>query len=215
MRALKYWLIYHTLCPLAVWFLRLYRRLVGFRVLNWDNEIQTRGEGPGIYVMFHCDLLYCAMFLMEAHERGLTCTIELSASRDGEIAARILGKLGLRITRGSAVKRRRIAGVRGLLRELKEGRSVGIALDGPRGPRGKISPAILSIAQRTGCPLAPHYGRATREWRLPTWDRFRIPKPFRRAEGVFLEPLYVPKDADEATLERIRKRLREQMEIGD
>jgi lysophospholipid acyltransferase (LPLAT)-like uncharacterized protein len=39
---------------------------------------------------------------------------------------------------------------------------------------------------------------------LKSWDRFLVPLPFARCVYVFGTPIEVPKDADEATLERLR-----------
>ena len=211
MRRLKYWIILTFLCPLLVWIIKGYRFLIRFRCQDVAKGLDQRKRVAGIYVVFHSKLLYAAWMLMVAKRYRAPATIELSPSRDGEIAARILTGLGFRVVRGSG-KRKHFSAAKNVMNELESGHWVGVALDGPRGPRGKISSAVLHYAQKTGCPLVPIDGRARSEWRLPTWDRFRIPKPFSRAEGIVHDAIFIPSDADEAAIESVKTRLRELME---
>jgi lysophospholipid acyltransferase (LPLAT)-like uncharacterized protein len=50
------------------------------------------------------------------------------------------------------------------------------------------------LASQLEIPVVPVGISATREWRLRSWDHFRIPKPFSRVEIVFGESLSVPAD---------------------
>ena len=43
-----------------------------------------------------------------------------------------------------------------------------------------------------------------RPWRLGTWDRFAIPRPFSRARAVVSRPLAIPADLDRDGLEAHR-----------
>jgi lysophospholipid acyltransferase (LPLAT)-like uncharacterized protein len=42
---------------------------------------------------------------------------------------------------------------------------------------------------------------------MTSWDRTQIPKPFTTVAMAIAEPLYVPRDADDAALEKWRLRL--------
>jgi len=48
---------------------------------------------------------------------------------------------------------------------------------------------------------------ASAEWRLRSWDEFRIPKPFARCVLRFGDPIRVPGDADRAGQEAARKEI--------
>ena len=48
---------------------------------------------------------------------------------------------------------------------------------------------------------------ASRDWRLRSWDGFRIPKPGAQVVVGFGEPVRVPARADQATRETARKEL--------
>jgi lysophospholipid acyltransferase (LPLAT)-like uncharacterized protein len=45
-----------------------------------------------------------------------------------------------------------------------------------------FAPGAAIAAQRTGAPILPIRVQATRAWRLRSWDRFLIPKPFARVD---------------------------------
>jgi len=64
---------------------------------------------------------------------------------------------------------------------------------------------VIALARLSGAPIVPTAVGASREWRLRSWDEFRIPKPFARCVVRFGEPIRVPAGADRATLEATRK----------
>jgi hypothetical protein len=49
--------------------------------------------------------------------------------------------------------------------------------------------------------ITPFYVAVANKWELNSWDRFLIPVPFSRALVRVASRIYVPRDADEATLE--------------
>jgi lysophospholipid acyltransferase (LPLAT)-like uncharacterized protein len=50
-----------------------------------------------------------------------------------------------------------------------------------------FAPGAAIAAQRTGTPIVPIRVTASRAWRLRSWDRFLIPKPFARVEIAYGE----------------------------
>ena len=77
--------------------------------------------------------------------------------------------------------------------------------DGPTGPREVVKAGVVALARFSGAPIIPVAVGASREWRLGSWDEFRIPKPFARCVVRFGEPMRVRPDADRAALEAARK----------
>lgn len=129
---------------------------------------------PIIYLIWHGQLLP----LLWTH-RNRDIAVIISEHRDGEIIARVAESLGFRTVRGSTSR----GAARALLeasRAIEEGHDVAITVDGPRGPAGSVAPGALVISQRAGAPMVPTGATATRSWRLRSWDRFMIPKPFAR-----------------------------------
>ena len=67
------------------------------------------------------------------------------------------------------------------------------------------------MAQKAGASLIP-VGISARPRRLiKSWDKFMVPRLFSRAIMIFGDPLKVPSDADEATVESIRQQLELEM----
>ncbi len=141
---------------------------------------------------------------------GSAAGILISASKDGEYIARIARSVGFVPLRGSS-SRLGAPGLKALIELARSGRTVAITPDGPRGPRYSIGPGVLAVAQKSGYPIIPFAIGLSSFWELPSWDRFRIPKPFSRGYACWGEPLSVPPDADDATLDQLAAELRRRM----
>jgi lysophospholipid acyltransferase (LPLAT)-like uncharacterized protein len=160
-----------------------------------------------IYTLWHGELLPLLW-----HHRGEGIAVLISEHRDGEIIARIAEGLGYTTVRGSTSKGASRALI-GLVRAIESGRSAAVTPDGPRGPAHVFAPGAAIAAQRSGVPLIPVRASATRAWRLKSWDRFLIPKPFARVDVHYgaLTPVQTdtPREAAELaprleeTLERL------------
>ncbi len=132
-----------------------------------------------------------------------------SPSKDGAILADAMAKFGVGSVRGSSSRRGGVA-LRELIGAMEAGNDIGITPDGPRGPVYKLAPGVLKLAQLTGARIMPVHVRYSRYWELKSWDKFRIPKPFSRAEIIF-DTLHEVKatNEDEAAFEAEQARLEE------
>ncbi|HEX2189502.1 MAG TPA: lysophospholipid acyltransferase family protein [Longimicrobiaceae bacterium] len=157
----------------------------------------TRQGRSVVFVLWHGRLLPCTYW---NRHRDLVTLV--SQHRDGEYIARIVERWGYTAVRGSS-SRRAAGALRELVRHVRAGRSLAVTPDGPRGPRQVMKPGALLAAQLAGAPVIPAAGGASRGWWFGSWDRFLVPKPFARVRLVYGEPVHVPRDADEAELERI------------
>jgi hypothetical protein len=161
--------------------------------LTWRREVR-RGEyrerldrdGVAfIYALPHGHLLP----LLWYHRRQGVAVV-VSEHRDGEIIAQVARRLGYRTVRGSTTRGAARA-LLGVIRELEEGHPVAFTPDGPRGPAGSFAPGTVVASQRSGCPILPVAAGAKRAWRLRSWDRFMIPKPFAKVTVAYGEPTVV------------------------
>lgn len=50
-----------------------------------------------------------------------------------------------------------------------------------------------------------------RPWRLGSWDRFAIPKPYSRARALVSEAIQVPPRLDRAGIEQYRQRIEQRL----
>jgi lysophospholipid acyltransferase (LPLAT)-like uncharacterized protein len=67
-----------------------------------------------------------------------------------------------------------------LVDTLRAGHDIGITPDGPRGPCYEFKPGGVIVARRTQAPILLIGGEFGAAWRLGSWDRFYLPKPFSR-----------------------------------
>ena len=80
--------------------------------------------------------------------------------------------------------------------------------DAPRGPRFVFKLGIIYLAKRTGIPIIPVIWSADRCWKLKSWDRTIIPKPFARIVALFADDyIRVPADAAREECEIYRQQL--------
>jgi hypothetical protein len=156
-------------------------------------------RAPLIYAMWHGRLLLLPYLYGHRGAHVLT-----SRSRDGELVARWIRRFGLEPVRGSS-SRGGADAVRLLARAIRAGREVVVVPDGPRGPREVLKPGVIALARLSGAPIVPTAVGASREWRLRSWDEFRIPQPFARCVVRFGEPIHVSRAADRPGEEAVRK----------
>lgn len=95
----------------------------------------------------------------------------------------------------------------GLVEWVRKGYDVAITPDGPRGPRCRVQPGLVKLAEKTGVPILPIRVVYHRAHVLRTWDRFLIPMPFSRVDIVFEELQEVDQSGGESVFEAERKRI--------
>jgi lysophospholipid acyltransferase (LPLAT)-like uncharacterized protein len=137
------------------------------------------------------------LLLMRYAYRGRRMSVLVSQSRDGELIARVMARLGIETCRGSS-SRGGAAGLRDLLRRARAGSDIALTPDGPRGPLRVVQPGVVLAAAASGLPLVPVAMAASRRHELSSWDRMPIPLPGSRVEFVFGAPMTVPREADVA-----------------
>jgi lysophospholipid acyltransferase (LPLAT)-like uncharacterized protein len=168
-------------------------RILGstWRLRFFDREPVDRcrfGRGPVMYAMTHGVLLPLAY----AH-RDRRIQVLVSESRDGEIIARIIGRMGFHLVRGSNTRGGERAALE-MVRRGREGFDLGITPDGPKGPRGSVAPGALLVAARAQVPIVAIGVAANRATNASSWDRFLVPHPFASVAIVYGEPLRVAAD---------------------
>lgn len=156
-----------------------------FRVIGQDRFEKMLNSGGGIIATWHGITLPLIFY---CRHKGLWAIISLS--RDGELQNRIIQSRGFRTIRGSSGRQ----GIKAFLeaaRRIKEGGVVALTPDGPRGPARIAQPGIVLMAEKGECDILPVGVACEAAWRLHSWDRHMIPKPFSRTVIVFGEPVKV------------------------
>lgn len=134
----------------------------------------------------------------------------ISASRDGDLLSDAIHRFDYDVVRGSSSK----LGASALLQlgeELNAGRDVVITPDGPRGPAYELGPGIVFLAQKTGAQVLPMNMEYSSCWRVKSWDRFIIPKPFCKVRVIIGQPLRMRPTFSDQEFENERTRLQNAM----
>ena len=180
------------------------------------EEIYASGSSM-ILSFWHSRILGCSRYVHKIvfRARGLPPHVLISRSRDGELIARWIERGGASTSRGSS-SRGGSAALRDVLRTLRRRpHAVVTTPDGPRGPDRRAQPGTILLAQMTGVPIFPMSFAAGRSWRLRSWDRFILPKPFTRLAIVVGDPIAVPREAGKEERERLRVELEEGIRRAD
>jgi lysophospholipid acyltransferase (LPLAT)-like uncharacterized protein len=178
---------------------RLWSHTIDWKAVYFDPTVDTvhpRFTGRYVYVGWH---EYMVMpILLRGHRRMLALA---SQHGDGAIISRAMRHLGWGVSRGSTSR----GGTAALLRFLRDDRRCpNLTPDGPRGPRRVLQQGPIFLASKLGLPIVCVGYAYDRPWRLRSWDRFAIPRPFTRGRAVFGPPLRVPERLDRNALESHR-----------
>ena len=148
------------------------------------------------------------LFMVAPHwPRRHSIAAVISNHRDGDLFTSSIAWYGAGAVRGSS---RRDGGARALretLRRLRDGTCVAFTPDGPRGPRMRASPGVVTAARLSGAAVVPFAFATARRRILRSWDRFHLPLPLGRGVVVWGTPLHVPRKASDEELAAWRLRI--------
>jgi lysophospholipid acyltransferase (LPLAT)-like uncharacterized protein len=188
--------------------------LVALVTSRWMSTLDYRGalyderadpvhpefRGPAIFLFWHEYIPF--LFYLRGH-----CGIAMLLSRhqDAEWLAKAARHMGFETVRGSTNR----GGVSALRELFQRGRAMNLAItpDGPRGPRRTLAPGAVFVASRLGIPLIPIGLGYECPWRLSTWDKFAVPRPFSRARAIAGPPVFLARDLDREGLELARQQV--------
>ena len=167
--------------------------IIGYtsRVRQINKEVlkdALKEYGSVIVATWHKNIFF-SIWLLRKHD----LTALISSSDDGEVIYDVFSKFGYKAVRGST-SRGGIPALKQLIKLLEQKISVAITPDGPLGPPEKIQSGVVLLAKYSGVPIIPWHYEADSQWRLKSWDRHKIPKPFTAVVESYGEPFLVPKD---------------------
>lgn len=144
-----------------------------------------RGEKRAIFVFWHG-----RMIMMPFLKPPGNMAVLISHHNDGSLITTTMERFGIGAVRGSKSQGSSEA-VRGLVEAAQQGKNIAITPDGPRGPFQVPAPGAIYVAMRSGLPIIPIAYSASRHWRLRSWDKFMIAKPFSRIAFLVGDPIQV------------------------
>ncbi len=179
--------------------LRCGLRTLDFKAVSCDpttDPLHPQCPGRFLYVTWHECIL--AGVPLRAHSGMMGIASE---HRDGELLNQWAAQLGWKMVRGST-SRGSVSALKQLLQDREH--HLNIAPDGPRGPRREMAQGAIFLASKAGLPLVCCAYGFDRPWRLNSWDRCIIPRPFSRARAIFGPPLTIPQRPGRERLEHYR-----------
>lgn len=188
------------------WLIRTIGATVRFEIVGQEHHAAAE---PLIYCFWHNRIPIATYFW---RRRGIV--VMSSRSFDSEYIARFIQRFGYGTAKGSSTRGAR-AGLIQMIRAVREGKSAAFTVDGPRGPIYQAKPGALLVAAKTGAAILPFSVSLEKCWRLPSWDRIEIPKPFTRAWVVIGERFYVKDADDEAQQQRLQNVLEDLRQHSD
>lgn len=196
-------LVQRALAALAAGLMGAVRVTTRWRSVNADIAAPAwTGEKPVIVAFWHNRL---AMMPACWPSRAPFYML-ISSHPDGRLIANTIAHFGFHAVAGSSTRGGGEA-LRTLVRHLKDGRSIGVTPDGPRGPRMRAGEGVLMLARLSGAAILPLAVSVRRRIVLKTWDKLIIPLPFSRGAMIWGEPLAVPRDADETQMADLHRKL--------
>jgi lysophospholipid acyltransferase (LPLAT)-like uncharacterized protein len=202
MKIRKPWVI-KSLCLVGYWLVRALLATVFCKYWRSGRDYSPANVGPKekfIYVLWHEYLLVPIVRFHYSRVRLL-----VSQHSDGLIVAELCKHLRMGVVRGSKTRGGMLA-VRRLLRRSRY-RFLAVTPDGPQGPRRRVNAGVIFLAQKLGWPIIAIGVGLRGPWRLKTWDRLAIPRPFQPAAFVTSEPLFIPPNVNRDQLEMYRQKV--------
>lgn len=188
--------------PLFASFLTALYKTCRIQVFGQQHEQEFARKGqPVLCALWHFSLFYCTY-----HFRHRRAVAMVSASKDGELMARTMQRLGYTTVRGSKTKGG-LEAVKQIVKLVQVGYSAGLVADGSQGPARVVQKGVIIIARETGAPILPVTHATKGAINFNSWDRTVLSLPFSRLAFFYGEPLFVPPTARGNELEKYRRDL--------
>ena len=154
-------------------FLKLLYFTYRIKIIGKKELLEGQGD---IIVFWHSKMLPIIPFL---GGKGIVALV--SMSEDGELISDVLKRFHYKMVRGSTSRGGGRALVK-LLKKIKDGYTIAITPDGPRGPSRKFQKGALVLSLKTGAKIIPISYKSSGSHFFNSWDRFELPFPFSKIE---------------------------------
>ncbi len=165
-------------------------------------------NNPFIFAMWHGQFL----MLPALYTGQVQVSAILARHDDAALLGEILERFDIKLVRGAGAGTRKkdrggTYALRTALKTLATGATFAMTADVPPGPARRAGDGIVALARMSGRPILPFAAATSRYATLKTWSRMTINLPYGKLAYVIGEPIFVPREADEATLEIYRQRV--------
>ena len=181
-----------------------FRSLIGTIDFKWafyDPEIDPNVAKRRYILMFWHEHILCPLFF----RRHSPVTMLLSQHGDAEIVNQAAQFVGMKTIRGSS-SHGAVSALKQFIR-LPDHDILAFVPDGPRGPYRQLAPGAIFLASKLQLPIVMLGIGYDRPWRMSSWDRFAVPRPFSRGRIISSPMLSVPERLTRDALEHYRLKL--------
>jgi hypothetical protein len=193
-------------------YLRLVFKTTHVTVDPPDGYARIDAHLPVILAMWHGQH-FMGPFMRRPGDRG---KVLISRHRDAEVNAVVCDRLGIEMIRGSGdngaefIRKGGLGAFRQMLDALEDNYSVALTADVPKVSR-VAGLGIVMLARESGRPIFPVALATSRRYVLDNWDKTTINLPFSRGAAVCGEPVWVPANATDTTLEQCRRQIEDNL----
>ena len=177
-------------------------------------DIGARGAELAPYILG----LWHGQFMLVPAQKpdGQPIRVMVAKHDDAQLLAQALNTFDMQLIRGAGAgakgrDRGGAAALRAAIATLDEGINVAMTADVPPGPARRCGLGIVTLARLSGRPVLPLAVASSRYRSLKTWSRMTINLPYSKLGVVLGEPVYVPHDADQETLECCRQTVEDEL----
>jgi lysophospholipid acyltransferase (LPLAT)-like uncharacterized protein len=168
---------YLLLLPICL-VIRIWSATLRLKVRKEDIPHIAPPESPQIIVFWH-NCLSMVPAIKAKYWKKSPLNSLVSASGDGAWLVAFFKILGLKSIRGSQNFRGAQA-LKELIKVVRREEIIGITPDGSKGPPYIFKPGVAAVAKTCKCPIVLYGFEFSSAWRLKSWDRFFLPKPFSK-----------------------------------
>lgn len=151
--------------------------------ISGADALQEAAKQKLIIALWHDKLLLAPLVRRALKHTPLAVVV--SNSRDGKLLASFVNTFSNTTPIFVAADVRHGALLQ-MVDAIDEGKTILITPDGPRGPRHTVKPGIFFTQEKANAQIIAMHWQASKAWKLNTWDRMQIPKPFAHIEITFL-----------------------------
>lgn len=183
----------------------LFRQWIGTIDFKWafyDVEMDPWVTNRHFIFAFWHEHILCPLFI----RHHCAVTMMLSGHQDAEVVNQVARLVGMKCIRGSSNKGG-AAAAKQFLRLKTTGNVLAVTPDGPQGPARRMAPGVIHMASRLQLPLVLYGVGYDRPWRVNSWDRFVLPRPFSRGRIISSPLMHVPKRLSDEDFEHYRLKM--------
>ena len=198
----KNFLIQKILAFIAVMYICIVSLTSNIKYINNSiPEKYWKNDQPFILAFWHSQL----MMISFSWKNKKKLNILASGHSDGRFGATI-GKY-FKLNNIPTYDKNKNISLRPIFKLLQQKDYIGIAPDGPRGPKEKISEGIIKIAKKSRIPIIPIGFWSSKNFQLKSWDSFLISLPFSKCSFVWGDAMEIPENLTDQEIINFQNRL--------